>query len=88
MIDDDVGAVLAHRREAGVRPAAADHREAARVRELDAGDADAAGRAVDEHRFARLRVRALEQRAVGGAVRHAERRALRERRARRQRMDS
>ena len=53
-------------------------RQAARVRELDGGDADAAGRAVHQHGFARLRAGALEQRAIRGAVRHAERRALAE----------
>ena len=57
------------------------------MRELDAGDADASRGAVHQHGFAGLRRRALKERAVGGAVGDAERRALRERRACGQRVE-
>ena len=87
MVDDDVGAVLPHRGEAFVGAAAADDLQPARVRELDGGKADAARRAVNENGLARLRIRAVKERAVRRAVRDAERRALCERRARRQTME-
>jgi hypothetical protein len=42
-------------------------------RQLHSRDTDAAGRAVDQDRFARFRAGALEERAIRGAVRDAER---------------
>jgi hypothetical protein len=48
------------------------------VRNLCRRDADAAGRAVNEHRLARFGLRAMEQRAIRRRVRHAHRRALTE----------
>ena len=71
MVHDDVGAVLAHGLDAGVGAAAADHRQPARVGELDTRDPDAAGGAVDQHRFAGPRVRplkAMRGRAVVGTA--------------------
>ena len=58
--DDDVGTVFADGGQALVRAAGADDAEAARVRELHRGDADAAGGAVNENGFAGLRVARAE----------------------------
>ena len=50
-----------------------EHGRAGALRELDGGEADAAGAGLDEHRLARLQVAELEQAVVGGAEldRHA-----------------
>ena len=87
VVDHDVSAVLAHRLRDPRRFRRSDHRHAVRVRDLHGGDADAAARAVHEDGFAGPRLGALEERAERGAVRHAERRALRERHARGQPME-
>ena len=46
-----------------------DHRRAGALRELDRGEADAAGAGLDEHRLARVQVAELEEAVVGGAER-------------------
>ena len=61
-----------------------DHGRARALRELDRGDADAAGAGLDQHGLARLQVAELEEAVVGGAERdrHArDRRRCRRRRA-------
>jgi hypothetical protein len=54
----------------------ADHGEAAGARELDRGDAHAAAGTVDEDGLARLAMGAVEERLVGGGVRHVHCRSL------------
>ena len=76
MVDDDVGAVLAHGGEPGVGAAGADDAHPMRAREFDDRDADAASGAVDEDGLGRPRRGAVEQGAIRGGIRHTERGAL------------
>src|SRR5437016_3438603 len=87
MAQYDVRSLRANQFEAFVAAAGTDDAHAVRARHLDGGDADTSGRAVDENRFGRPRCRALKERAARRGVRDTERRALRERYARRQRMN-
>ena len=58
MIQHVMGALLAHERHAALGARRRDHAQPGRAGDLYRGDADAAARAVDQHRFARARVRA------------------------------
>ena len=73
VVDREIGALL----EAGgallVGAGGRDDGRAEQFRDLDGGDADAAGGAVDQHPIARLQQSAaLQQRVVGGVMRAAE----------------
>ena len=86
MVEHVVRALLARERQPFRRAGGADHPQAVRARELHGRGADAAARAVHQHRLARAGLGAEEERAPRRRIRHAERRALRERDPRRQRM--
>src|SRR6185295_19591865 len=79
LLEDELAPLLGAR--------AADHAEAAGAGDLGGGHADAARRAVDEQRLARLSPRALDQRAPGGAVGDVDRGPLGEAEGEGQRMD-
>ena len=81
VIRHDIGALRADEIEPAVGAAGADDAQSVRMRQLHRRDADAARGAVHEHRFAGPRRRAVKEGAIGGRVGHAERCALRERRA-------
>src|SRR6266446_5717650 len=68
IVDGRVGAVLAAHRELLVARCAGDDARAERLADLDRGQADAAGRAEHEQRFAGLQGAAVAQRMVRSAV--------------------
>ena len=86
MVQHMMGALLAHERQAALRPCGTDDVQAAGSGDLNRGDADTAAGAVHEHRFAGAGARLVEERAPRGPVRHADRCALLKRDAVRQAM--
>src|SRR5438445_2363039 len=79
MVHDDIGAVLADDAKPLVGAAAADHGQAACMRELHGRDSDTAGGAMYKYCLARPREGTLVERAIRRAVWNAKRRALAER---------
>src|SRR5439155_2397533 len=56
VVEDGIGAALAYRLQALLAASGAENRDSVRVRDLRCGNADAAGRAVDQHRLAGFRL--------------------------------
>ena len=79
-------ALLAHKVAPFIRPACPDHLHTGSASKLNSGDTDAAARSVNENSLARSGLGSLKQSAIRSRIRDVDRRALRVRDLRRQRM--